>query len=243
MGGYAIVGETFPVAIGIGYALACRKQSEIVVCFFGDGAVNQGTFHESLNMAALWKLPVLFACENNRYQIGTEIHRHSAITDVYKRACSYGIPAEKIDGMDVRAVYEATQRGKERIQAAGGPQLIEFETYRYRGHSMADPGTTRPPDEIKAFINRDPIGTAVCEMQLSYPSADQLKAVGPDCVASFTEHCRAQGHLDETGVARMKEEVTGIVIDAVNFARNSPEPTMDDAWNAFAHNHRFETLR
>ncbi|MHB1565998.1 MAG: thiamine pyrophosphate-dependent enzyme [Acidiferrobacter sp.] len=242
MGGYAIVGETFPVAIGIGYAIAYRKQPEVVICFFGDGAVNQGTFHESLNMAALWKLPILFACENNRYQIGTEIHRHSAITDVYKRACSYGIPAEKVDGMDARAVYEATRRGIERIQAAEGPQLIEFETYRYRGHSMADPGTTRPPDEIKAFINRDPIGTAVYEMQSGYPSADQLNTVGPDCVTSFAEHCCAQGHLDEAGVARMKKEVTDIVIDAVDFARNSPEPTMDDARAAFVHNRRFETL-
>jgi pyruvate dehydrogenase E1 component alpha subunit len=150
MGGYAIVGQSCPIAIGIGYAIAMRGLSEAVVCFFGDGAVNQGTFHESLNMAGLWRLPVLFVCENNHYAIGTEIHRHSAVTEVYKRAAAYNIPAEKIDGMDVLKVYDATRHALDHIRRGGGPQLIECETYRYRGHSMADSGSYRPAGELKA---------------------------------------------------------------------------------------------
>jgi pyruvate dehydrogenase E1 component alpha subunit len=107
MGGYAIVGESCPIALGIAYAVAMRGLPEAVICFFGDGAVNQGTFHESLNMAGLWRLPLLFVCENNHYAIGTEIHRHSAVVEVSKRAAAYNIPAEKVDGMDVLKVYDA----------------------------------------------------------------------------------------------------------------------------------------
>ena len=125
MGGYAIVGESCPIAVGIGYAVAMRGRPDAVICFLGDGAVNQGTFHESLNMAGLWRLPVLFVCENNHYAIGTEIHRHSAVAEVYKRAAAYNIPAEKIDGMDVLKVYETTRRALDRIRSGGGPQFIE----------------------------------------------------------------------------------------------------------------------
>ena len=127
---------------------------EAVVCFLGDGAVNQGTFHESLNMAGLWRLPILFVCENNHYAIGTEIHRHSAVPEVFKRVAAYNIPAEKIDGMDVVKVYNATKQALDRIRRGGGPQFIECETYRYRGHSMADPGTYRPAVELKALKMR-----------------------------------------------------------------------------------------
>ena len=111
MGGYAIVGQSCPIAVGIGYAIAMRGLPEAVICFFGDGAVNQGTFHESLNMAGLWHLPILFICENNHYAIGTEIHRHSAVPEVFKRVAAYNIPAEKIDGMDVLKVHNRHQAG------------------------------------------------------------------------------------------------------------------------------------
>ncbi len=163
MGGYAIVGETYPVATGIAYAIAMRELPEAVICFFGDGAVNQGTFHESLNMAALWHLPVLFVCENNHYQIGTEIHRHSAVAEVHKRACGYHIPARKIDGMDVLSVHQACSEALEQIHADNGPQFLEFETYRFRGHSMADPGSYRPRVEVQAFEKEDPITLAIRE--------------------------------------------------------------------------------
>jgi pyruvate dehydrogenase E1 component alpha subunit len=188
MGGYAIVGESCPIAVGIAYAVAMRKGPEAVVCFFGDGAVNQGTFHESLNMAALWRLPLLFVCQNNHYAIGTEIHRHSAVVEVYKRAAAYNIPAERIDGMDVLKVYEATHRALERIRSGGGPQFLEAQTYRYRGHSMADPGTYRPAVEVKAQEARDPIAGAIREAEYRYPTQAELVAVGPDNISRLTSH-------------------------------------------------------
>ncbi|MDR3405827.1 MAG: pyruvate dehydrogenase (acetyl-transferring) E1 component subunit alpha [Chthoniobacter sp.] len=157
MGGYAIVGETFPIAIGIAYGIVLRKLPEAVICFFGEGAVNQGTFHESLNMAALWRLPVLFVCENNRYQIGTHIDRHSAVTDVYKRASAYNMPAEQVDGMDVQAVHAAAHRMLQNVRAGSGPQFLDLPTYRFRGHSMADAGAYRPKAEVDAFKETGPL--------------------------------------------------------------------------------------
>ncbi len=197
LGGYAIVGETFPVAIGAAYWLRMREESEAVVCFFGDGAANQGTFHESLNMAALWKLPVLFVCENNRYQIGTEIHRHSAITEVYKRACAYGMDAEKVDGMDVVAVYEATDAALRHVHAGNGPYLLECETYRYRGHSMADSGAYRSEMELAEQRGRDPL-------------------------IGFRDRALKEGWLAEGEIDRINTEAEETVADAVRFAQESP---------------------
>lgn len=242
MGGYAIVGETYPVAIGIGYAIAMRSLPEAVICFFGDGAVNQGTFHESLNMAALWKLPVLFVCENNRYQIGTEIHRHSAVTDVYKRACAYQIPAEQVDGMDVLKVHDATQAALNRIREGTGPQFLEIQTYRFRGHSMADPGSYRPQVEVQAFKEKDPLVVAIKETLPEYPSQEQIKAAGPDSIGQLTEHIHAEGHMTRNEIEILKKEVNTTVEDAVAFAEKSPEPTMDDAWESLYCNRRHEEL-
>ncbi len=157
LGGYAIVGETFPIAIGAAYWLAMNRQPDVVLCFFGEGAVNQGTFHESLNMAALWKLPVLFICENNHYQIGTEVHRNSAVVEVYKRGCGYGIPGRRVDGMDVVAVHGAAETALQHVRAGNGPYLLECETYRFRGHSMADSGAYRSALELAELKARDPL--------------------------------------------------------------------------------------
>ncbi len=242
MGGYAIVGESCPIAVGIAYAVAMRKGPEAVVCFFGDGAVNQGTFHESLNMAALWRLPLLFVCENNHYAIGTEIHRHSAVVEVYKRAAAYNIPAERIDGMDVLKVYEATHRALERIRSGGGPQFLEAETYRYRGHSMADPGTYRPAVEVKAQEARDPIAGAIREAEYRYPTQAELVAVGPDNIGRLTSHMVDAGHAAEAEVEELRKEVNAIVEDAVQFALQSPQPTMDAAWAHLNCNRRHEVL-
>lgn len=197
LGGYAIVGETFPVAIGAAYWLRMREESEAVVCFFGDGAANQGTFHESLNMAALWKLPVLFICENNRYQIGTEIHRHSAITEVHKRACAYGMDADKVDGMDVVAVYEATEAALRHVHAGNGPYLLECETYRYRGHSMADSGAYRSEMELAEQRGRDPL-------------------------IGFRDRALKEGWLDQGEIDKINTEAEETVADAVRFAQESP---------------------
>lgn len=242
MGGYAIVGETFPVATGIAYAIAMRELPEAVICFFGDGAVNQGTFHESLNMAALWKLPVLFVCENNHYQIGTEIHRHSAVTEVYKRAAGYRIPARKIDGMDVLAVHRATQEALAQIRAGNGPQLLECETYRFRGHSMADPGSYRPKLEVQAYENEDPVKVAIAETLAAYPSSEQLAAVGVDNIERLQGHLHSGGHLKPEQLAVIKAEVAEVVEAAVRFASDSPEPAQADAEAALNCNRRGEVL-
>ncbi len=242
MGGYAIVGETYPVSIGIAYGIAMRELPEAVICFFGDGAVNQGTFHESLNMAALWKLPVLFVCENNRYQIGTEIHRHSAVTEVYKRACGYRIPAECINGMDVMEVYKATQSALQRIREGTGPQFLEIETYRFRGHSMADPGSYRPKVEVQAFQDEDPVTVVLEETVPDYPSAEHLGAIGKDNIEHLSGHIHREGFLSADQVERMRQEIADTVEKAVQFALNSPEPSMDDALAALHSNRGQEVL-
>ncbi len=242
MGGYAIVGETYPVAVGIGYAVAMRRLPEAVICFFGDGAVNQGTFHESLNMAALWKLPVLFVCENNHYQIGTEIHRHSAVTEVYKRACAHRIPARRVDGMDVLAVHAATRQALDQIRQETGPYLLEFETYRFRGHSMADPGTYRPRVEVQAHEQEDPVTVAIAETFQEYPTAEQIAAAGPDSIARMTEQMNAGGHLPGDTLDELKKQVAKEVEDAVAFAQASPEPTLEEARAALDCNRGVEVL-
>jgi len=243
MGGYAIVGETFPVAIGIAYAVALRELPEVVICFFGDGAVNQGTFHESLNMAALWNLPVLFVCENNRYQIGTEIHRHSAVTEVYKRACAYHIPSKRVDGMDVSAVYEASQEVLEQIRNGNGPQLLECETYRFRGHSMADPGNYRPQVEVQWFeANEDPLKIAIAETVTSYPDEVQMAAVGDDNIERLQRDLHQGGILTMQQLEGLKREVAEEVEEAVRFATESPDPSWEDAWAALNCNRHDEEL-
>ena len=243
MGGYAIVGETFPVATGIAYAIAMRELPEAVICFFGDGAVNQGTFHESLNMAALWKLPVLFVCENNHYQIGTEIHRHSAVAEVYKRVIGYRIPAKKIDGMDVVAIHRATLEALDQIRIGNGPQFLECETYRFRGHSMADPGSYRPKVELQAFEkNEDPLKVAIAETVTTYPSADELATVDPDNIENLKGHLCGGGHLSSEQIEVMKTEIAKEVEAAVRFASDSPDPSLADAEAALNCNRHGEVL-
>ncbi len=200
LGGYAIVGETFAIAAGVGYWLRMNDLTHVVLCYFGDGAVNQGTFHESLNMAALWKLPVLFVCENNRYQIGTEIHRHSAVPEVYRRASAYGIDSRRVDGMDVVAVYEATRAALQHVRAGNGPYLLECETYRYRGHSMADSGAYRSALELAELRARDPLD-------------------------GFRERALAEGWLVAADCDEIDSEIDRVVADAVRFAADSPQPT------------------
>jgi len=229
MGGYGIVGETFPIAIGLAYAVAIRNLPEAVLCFFGDGAVNQGTFHESLNMAALWNLPVLFVCENNRYQIGTEIHRHSAVTDIFRRSAAYHIPGHQVDGMDVLAVHAAAREALATIRTGGGPVLIECVTYRYRGHSMADPGTYRPAQEIAAWRARDPLATYESSVaglpDPGSPLSENSK--NPDSLSRARAHCLEDGALTPDTLRELHESIQRKVDAAVDFAEGSPEPTMD----------------
>jgi pyruvate dehydrogenase E1 component alpha subunit len=243
MGGYAIVGETCPIALGIGYAVAMRGLPEAVICFLGDGAVNQGTFHESLNMAALWHLPILFVCENNHYAIGTEIHRHSAVTEVFKRVAAYDIPAEKVDGMDVLAVHAAAHRVLEQIHRGAGPQFLECVTYRYRGHSRADSGVYRPAAELRAQAARDPITLAIAQTEIRYPGPAELEAgSGPDTIGRLAAFMREAGHIDDAALAAVRAEVAAVVADAAAFAAASAQPTMAAVQAHMTCNIRHEVL-
>jgi len=199
LGGYAIVGETFPVAVGAGYWLRLSAAPDAVLCFFGDGAANQGTFHESLNMAALWNLPVVFLCENNHYQIGTEIHRHSAVPHVHKRASGNGVEGRWVDGMDVVAVHDATREALRHVREGNGPVLLECETYRFRGHSMADPAAYRSALEENELRARDPLLT-------------------------FRRRAEGAGWLTAEEMDELARQAETAVEEAVRFAAASPPP-------------------
>jgi len=156
-GGNAIVGGGLPLAVGIGLASKMQGRNMVTACFFGEGAVDEGAFHESLNLASLWKLPVLFVCENNLYSMGTPVAIAEAETDVFKKAASYRFAGEAVDGMDVVAVETAARRAVEAIRAGSGPHLLECRTYRFRAHSMFDAQLYRPKDEIEMWRKRGPI--------------------------------------------------------------------------------------
>lgn len=156
-GGWGIVGGQIPLALGTAYASKYRGDGKVTICYFGEAAVNQGAFHEALNMAAVWKVPAVFICENNRYGMGTPIGVSSAVVDVYKRASAYDIPGVAADGMDTLAMYEATKKAVDRARAGEGPTLLEARTYRYRGHSMSDPAVYRTRDEVDSERANDPI--------------------------------------------------------------------------------------
>lgn len=157
MGGYAIVGGPFPLAAGMAKALKMQGRDEIAICFLGDAANNQGTFHETMNMASVWKLPVLFVCENNLYGIGTSIERSTAELDQYKRVAAYNIEANVADGQDVTAVYAAAKTAVDHVRSTGTPYFLELKTYRFRGHSMSDGGKYRSKEEEAEWKKRDPV--------------------------------------------------------------------------------------
>ena len=160
LGSYAIVGAHLPIAVGAAWSAQVRGTSQVAVCFFGDGATNIGAFHEALNLAVVWRLPVVFVCENNQYMEYTPIQRVTAVQHpAADRAGSYGLERILIDGNDIDVVHATALACLELARAGGGPSLIEAETYRHGGHSRADPGTYRPPDEIEAWMARDPVAT------------------------------------------------------------------------------------
>src|SRR5438105_2401607 len=158
-GGNAIVGAQLPIAAGVAFAAKYQNQDTVTACFFGDGAVDEGAFHEALNLASIWKLPVVYICENNQYSMGMAVSKAWAVDSLMPRAEAYNIPGEQIDGMDVVAVYEATQRAVDRARSGQGPYLLEVKTYRFRGHSMTDPSYYRTHEEEQQWrTTRDPIG-------------------------------------------------------------------------------------
>ena len=164
-GGHAIVGAGLPIAVGLALADRLQGRARVTACFFGDGAVAEGEFHESLNLAALWTLPVLFLCENNRYAMGTALPRHQAQTDLSRKAESEGLCAETVDGMDVLAVEAATRRVAAAVRGGFGPHFLEYQTYRFRAHSMYDPELYRTKEEVEAWKARDPIATFTARLR------------------------------------------------------------------------------
>ena len=157
-GGHAIVGAHLPIASGMALGDKYKKKDTVTICMFGDGATNIGYFHEGVNLSKVWDLPVLWVCENNQYGMGTTVERASAVSEIRQKAEGYGIPNERVDGMDVLAVHEATEKALKHIRAGKGPYFLEIMTYRYRGHSMGDPERYRDADEIKQWQESDPIG-------------------------------------------------------------------------------------
>ena len=202
-GGTAIVGAGLPLAAGLGLADTMLGRDAVTVCFFGDGAVAEGAFHESLNLAALWQLPVLFVCENNLYAMGTALTRHQSQTDLTVKAASYNMPATSADGMDALAVHAAAVEALASVRDEGGPAFLELRTYRFRAHSMFDPDLYRDKAEIEAWKQLDPIPAL----------AGQL---------------RAAGLLDDAGYAALDAAAEAEVAEAVAFAEAAEWAPVDD---------------
>ncbi|MFZ0965647.1 MAG: pyruvate dehydrogenase (acetyl-transferring) E1 component subunit alpha [Candidatus Bathyarchaeia archaeon] len=204
LGATAVVGAGLPIAVGAGLSVKLRRTDHVVACFFGEGASNQGTFHESINMASIWKLPVIFVCENNLYAMGTRQSTVMAIENVADRAGAYGIPGVVVDGNDVLAVYEATQRAVERARKGEGPTLIECKTYRHKGHSRVDPAKYRPKEEVEEWLAKDPI-------------------------KRFKEKLLQTNTLTEAEIQQIEKEVSAEIEEAVKFAMESPYPAPEEA--------------
>jgi pyruvate dehydrogenase E1 component alpha subunit len=204
LGGHGIVGGHIPLATGVAFATKYRGGDQVCLCFFGEAAVNNGAFHEALNMAALWKLPVIYLIENNRYGMGTALERASAINDIAERACSYDMPNEVVDGQDVLAVREATLRAVQRARSEHVPTLLEVRTYRFMGHSMSDAvsGTYRTKEELEEHMKRDPI-------------------------LVLRERMEKDGEWSDADMEKLDDDVKAVVEDAWNFADQSPEPPLE----------------
>ena len=171
-GGNAVVGGGLPVAIGLALANKMRNQARVTCCFFGDGAVAEGEFHESMNLSALWKLPVLFVCENNRYAMGTRLDVSHSQTDLTKKAAAYSVPAAAVDGMDVVAVEESARSAAEHVRSGKGPYFLECRTYRFRAHSMYDPELYRDKAEVEEWKKRDPIPALIRTLETDGTKVD-----------------------------------------------------------------------
>lgn len=204
-GGHGIVGATAPLGAGLAFAHKYKNDGGVCTAYYGDGAANQGQIYEAYNMAALWKLPVIFIIENNRYAMGTSQKRHAA-GEIYKRGEAYGIPAEKIDGMDVITVRAAALKAVEYVRAGNGPYILEFDTYRYRGHSMSDPQKYRDKTEVEGIRdNQDPI--------------ENIKKL-----------ILGAGKYNEDDFKKIEKEVKEVVNKSAEFAQESPEPDPSELW-------------
>ena len=198
-GGHGIVGAQIGTGAGLAFAEQYRGSKNVVLCYFGDGAARQGMLHEVFNLAMLWKLPVVFICENNNYAMGTSIERTSNVIDIYKLADAYEMPSDKIDGMTAEAVHEGVVRAVKRARDGEGPTLLEMKTYRYRGHSVSDPQKYRSKDEVEDYKNQDPITKVHSTiLENKFATAEELKAID--------------------------DKISAIVEASVKFAEESPWP-------------------
>ncbi|HID88873.1 MAG TPA: pyruvate dehydrogenase (acetyl-transferring) E1 component subunit alpha [Anaerolineae bacterium] len=202
LGANGVVAGGIPIAVGVGLGLKMQRRDQIILCFFGDGAANTGAFHESLNMAAIWSLPVVYVCENNQYAMSLSVRKAFAIEQISDRAAAYGIPGVTVDGNDVMAVYEAVKEAVDRARAGKGPTLVENITYRWRGHSKSDVNRYRTREEIEAWKKKCPI-------------------------RRFRARLIEEGVLTEKEADRIRDEAYAAVDAAVAFAEASPEPSLD----------------
>ena len=207
LGGHGIVGGHIPLSTGMGFAFKYRHTDQVAVCFFGEAAINNGAFHEALNMAGIWKLPCIFICENNRYGMGTALDRATATWNIAERASSYDMSREVVDGQDLAEVMAAMERAVVRARRPSAPTLLEVRTYRFVGHSMSDPihGHYRTKEEVEAHRKRDPI-------------------------VLWAEKLKAEGLLDDTAMEKLEAEVKAEVQDAYDFADQSPDPEPEELW-------------
>lgn len=204
-GGHGIVGGQIPLGAGLAFAEKYKGTDNLCICYMGDGAVRQGAFHESLNMAMTWKLPVIFAIENNQYAMGTSVERTSNVTELYRLGSAYNMPSEPVDAMDVEAVHLAVGKAAERARKGEGPTLLELNTYRYKGHSMSDPAKYRTKEELESYKAQDPIEQVKSKiLELGLATAEDL--------------------------AKIDVKVKDIVAKSVKFAEDSPFPTADKAY-------------
>lgn len=202
LGGNGIVGAHIPIATGVGLKIVTKDEAGVVLCYFGDGAIHQGSFHESLNMAKIWNLPVVYICENNQYGMGTEFKRVSAVDDFSVMGASYGIEGKQVNGMDVLEVYGELSKTVEKTRREKIPSFIEVRTYRYKGHSMSDPAKYRSKEELESYKEQDPIlilKTLMIERKM----------------------------LTEEGYKKLDKELRSICDEAVKFAEESPEPELE----------------
>jgi pyruvate dehydrogenase E1 component alpha subunit len=202
-GGHGIVGAQIGTGAGLAFAEKYKGTNNVVLCYFGDGAARQGMLHETFNLAMLWKLPVIFICENNNYAMGTSIERTSNVIDIYKLADAYDMPADKVDGMTPEAVHDSVARAVKRAKEGDGPTLLEMKTYRYKGHSISDPQKYRSKEEVDEYKNQDPI-TKVAHtiLENGYASQEELQAID--------------------------QKINAIVEESVRFAEESPWPSDDE---------------
>jgi pyruvate dehydrogenase E1 component alpha subunit len=206
LGGYGIVGGSLPLSAGVALACDYLETDDVILSMMGDGATNQGTFGETMNLVALWELPVVFVIINNQFGMGTALERHSAVTDLSKKAEGFGVPGTRCDGMDVLDVHKVCSEALEKARKERQPQLVEAVTYRYRGHSMADPEEYRSKEEVEEWRRRDPIRV-------------------------FSDRLVEEGTLTKDDVEQFDKEAIGTVDEAVKFADDSPFPDLDSLYD------------